>query len=408
MTRLNVFVFVVGVAWIAAADIVITSPLDGETVEQLYPMQLKFVMESQAERAKYFDGKKNAVSLKKDGSRPKPIDLAWTGANGDCRVTVRRMTDGKVFFTCIAKGGTAKVDSLEIARQWELAVSDGKTEAKVRFWTADRAPRLININDKIANCRDIGGRFGWGGRRIRQGLVYRTQGLNGNAPVEYYKNDEIMELYRTDKLKSMGTIGRKLNSKLKAGGQLHSNPLKNKLVKREKFALGEQRMTAEEIPSILARWGFKSDIDLRRDQECYGMTGSPLGDSVTWFHYPYVAYCIESKECNRKVFGVFLDPKNYPIVFHCIGGADRTGTVALLLEALLGVDENNLLMDYQTTGFVGVVTDPKHRDSIGRVFNDLKKYPGNTWSERAEAYFRTIGYTDRDIAFLRDFLLESS
>ena len=140
------------------------------------------------------------------------------------------------------------------------------------------------------------------------------------------------------------------------------------------------------------------------------MTGSPLGDGVTWYHYSYSAYGglagVNGTNSTRKVFQVFLDEKNYPIDFHCIGGADRTGTVAFLLEALLGVDENNLYMDYLFTGFSGVVNNPAHKKSIDSLADFLRRFPGETWAERAENYFRQIGFTQKDIDFIREFLLE--
>ena len=37
--------------------------------------------------------------------------------------------------------------------------------------------------------------------------------------------------------------------------------------------------------------------------------------------------------------------------FHCAGGADRTGTLAFLIEALVGVSENDLSKDYELTTF---------------------------------------------------------
>lgn len=46
---------------------------------------------------------------------------------------------------------------------------------------------------------------------------------------------------------------------------------------------------------------------------------------------------------------MFADFNNYPILFHCIYGADRTGTVAYLLEALCGAEENELIKDYELT-----------------------------------------------------------
>ena len=40
-----------------------------------------------------------------------------------------------------------------------------------------------------------------------------------------------------------------------------------------------------------------------------------------------------------------------PIAFHCTSGADRTGAVALIVLALLGVDETNIGRDYELTYF---------------------------------------------------------
>ena len=39
------------------------------------------------------------------------------------------------------------------------------------------------------------------------------------------------------------------------------------------------------------------------------------------------------------------------IYFHCAGGADRTGSLAFLIEALLGVSESDLSKDYELTTF---------------------------------------------------------
>ena len=44
------------------------------------------------------------------------------------------------------------------------------------------------------------------------------------------------------------------------------------------------------------------------------------------------------------------------IYFHCAGGADRTGSLAFLIEALLGVSESDLSKDYELTTFGRVNT----------------------------------------------------
>ena len=261
-----------------------------------------------------------------------------------------------------------------------------------------------------SNCRDIGGRRGLGGRRIRQGLVYRTAGLNSNAPMEYYTNEEILDFEKKGELVKMGHPGRELHRRLARGEKLSSHPSRNGLVKRTCFAPGRRRLSDREVARILSFYGIRTDIDLRTDNECYGMTGSPLGPSVKWVHISYSGYTGAFSEVglaiNKKVFAVFMDDNSYPIVFHCIGGADRTGTVAMLLEALLGVPEDELWRDYLTTGFVGGVSDAKHQQWFGSAIKKLKEYPGATLADKAEAYFLKLGFTKDDVSRLRERLLE--
>ena len=72
----------------AAAEIVITAPKEGETVCQLFPAQLKFATESQAERDKYFDGAEHAKALTQRGQSEPNGDRTQRGQaptqlNGD-------------------------------------------------------------------------------------------------------------------------------------------------------------------------------------------------------------------------------------------------------------------------------------------------------------------------------------
>ena len=57
------------------------------------------------------------------------------------------------------------------------------------------------------------------------------------------------------------------------------------------------------------------------------------------------------------------------IYFHCIGGADRTGTLAFMIEALLGVSETDLNIDYELTSFNSTrVRTNEDTSSNGRPF----------------------------------------
>jgi hypothetical protein len=132
---------------------------------------------------------------------------------------VRRLPDGKVFHSSEQRRRHAEVDSLEIAREWEWTVSDGTETATGRFRTEDQGPRLIRING-VANARDIGGWIGLGGRRIKQGLLFRSAGLNDNAPIEYYSLDEIKKLHAEGRLAGMGKEGKTHADQLDRGEKL--------------------------------------------------------------------------------------------------------------------------------------------------------------------------------------------
>ena len=392
-----------------SAQIELVAPANNAVVRQMHTIQRQYAKAPWAQCEKYFDGAENSTKLRSRGSTPVPIKLKWKGAAKEYQVSVRRLPDGKVVLDQTVATNCVEVDSLDIATEWEWTVATGTDRLVSRFKTEDILPRLVRMTGSN-NCRDIGGRRGLDGRRIRQGLVYRTAGLNSNAPVEYYTTEEILELEQKGELKKMGHTGRALHRKLKAGEKLSSNPKKNRLVKRKRFAPGARRFTDAEVARILKTYGIRSDIDLRSDDECYGMTGSPLGPSVTWFHYSYSAYSgafsTNGLAITKKVFDVFMDDNNYPIVFHCIGGADRTGTVAMFLEALLGVPEDEVWRDYLTTGFVGVVSDAHHKKLFGDAMKKLKEFPGETLADKAEAYFLKLGFTKDDVQRLRERLLE--
>jgi protein-tyrosine phosphatase len=139
------------------------------------------------------------------------------------------------------------------------------------------------------------------------------------------------------------------------------------------------------------------------------MTGSPAGAGVKWWHYPSKAYAAmatpEGREAFANVFKVFLDEKNYPVVFHCIGGADRTGAVAFILNALLGVCDDELDKDWEFTVFANKDKNFGHEKCFDKLRRMFDGYPGATTREKAEAYVKELGFTDADIARFRGIML---
>lgn len=174
---------------------------------------------------------------------------------------------------------------------------------------------------------------------------------------------------------------------------------------------GSLRLDAADREYLADFFRIKSDIDLRSDAECFGMIGSPLGDGVKWFHYSSGAYAgmhfPEGREAFATVFRVFLDEKNYPIYSHCIAGQDRTGAVAFILNALLGVDENELYLDWEITGLCNRGISFVHEGNFDNLIRTFKeKYPSDTINGSVEAYVLSLGFTADDIAKFRSTMLE--
>ena len=398
------------------AEITLVSPKQGETVSQLWPKVKEFLDMPRAERK--VNGQRISKKEKdvfKHSKSAMPVKFKWNGdQNGIYTLTVKRMPDRMVFHSATVTGCTASVAGrLEIARTWEWTVSGGGETATGTFSTEDRAPRIISL-DGVRNVRDIGGRIGLGGRRIKQGLVLRTGGLNYNAPSVYYTYDEIIELYKAGKLATAGTwksrnLGRDYDARLRNGKGIDKNFLR--LFKSGPTEPGKERLTAADREYLLGFLGVKSDIDFRNDWECFGMTGSPLGDDVVWHHYNcmsgYGGFVTPNGRASfTPAFSVFLNKDNYPIIFHCIGGTDRTGTFAYLLEGLLGVDEEEMIRDYEMSFIGGGGVDPKHYSWLESLVKAVRELPGDTIPEKVKGYILSLGFTDEEIERVRNFLLE--
>ena len=340
-------------------------PAEGAEVSQLMPAQARAAGVSWSACRRYFDGGRMSRALKADGCRPRPVELVWTGGMAPFTVTLRRKMDGKVFFSGASKRRRVSVDSLEIAREWEWTVADAAgATATGTFRTADVAPRLVRI-EGVPNARDLGGRKTADGRRVRQGLLFRSSGLNNNS------------------------------EKGKDGCMVP----------------GSKRLSEAERARILRQYGFKCDVDLRRPDEVYGMSESPLGSGVKWANLRYAVYGgftnAAARANGKALFREILDTRNYPLVFHCIAGADRTGTVAFLLNGLLGVSMEDALKDYLATGYIDHgVTDRRHLESLDAMVAAMNAIPGGTFAEKTAAYFRELGFTDAELAAYREFMLE--
>ena len=334
-------------------------------VPLLSEKQKAFMRLSREERAVFFEDAqpKKEKEIKRYRSDPQPVRLAWEG-NGPFEVEVTKRGEKEPWF--------------------KETVSSNR------------------------NLRDMGGRV-INGRRVKQGLVYRSSGLNNNATGIFYTYDEILQLEAEGKLAKMGYLGAKYSKTLKAGKELDKNYLR---LKRDRpKAPGTARLTEAWRKYMCDKLGIKTDIDLRSNHERFGMTGSPLGPGVKFVtmedeYHGYASVHTSGAEDTRRVLRVFLDRENYPIDFHCIGGADRTGSVATILHGILGLDDDEIWKDYQITAWQGGVNDAKHLGWFKSFVQSFDKFEGATLAERIQKYVLWLGFTEADMQTIRDIMFE--
>lgn len=233
------------------------------------------------------------------------------------------------------------------------------------FHTEDLAPRWIEVEGRVSNIRDLGGRHTDDGRRVKQGMAYRGQGLNNNS-------------------------------------ETGEEP-------------GRNRLMVEDLKYLKDTLGIRTDLDLRGIGETAGMKVSPLGSDIKFIQRSTMCYAGIFSDKGKKVmaenFREFCRSENYPIYFHCIGGADRTGSLAYVLNGILGVDRRELETDWESTFYPNIPDsnpDPNYwcRESH---FNDgFSKYgaEGDCWRRRIELYLLDCGVTEDEIEAFRLIMLE--
>lgn len=194
---------------------------------------------------------------------------------------------------------------------WKVEGDSGFSETDI-FLTLDMPIRIIEA-EGVNNVRDIGGWKTGDGRTVKYGMLYRGGQLNGYAGMDAmtdkgkYVFDKILNIKSELDLRRPGKDD---------GGQSECwwNAEDNYL-----------KVSLPQYSCILPEF-----------------EGSESGGSK---------FKPESLEAIKNIFKFLSDENNYPIYFHCNAGADRTGTLAFLINGLLGVSYEDLTRDFETTSF---------------------------------------------------------
>ena len=342
------------------------APKPGEVVPTLKDAQKAYLSGTRAERHLRMDNAADRAKLLNVGCRQRPLRVAWGDASGAVTVEVRR--DGaEPSSMTFADRTEIWLVNLELGADYLVRVKDAAgATADVRFRTEATPPRLLSA-DGVMNFRDLGGWRTADGGTVRQNLIFRSAGLRSSSKSE--------------------------------GGFL-----------RQRTRLGERRVTDAGIATLKNEFGIRTDLELRTVQETAGMETTLLGPQAKWKAVSFAAYdfidnAVRGREPFARIFKLFTKRENYPVLMHCSGGRDRTGTLAFLLNGLLGVAEDDLLKDWEASIFSDEGASFSS-DRIERLTSYLAGFPGDTLAERIEAYVRSCGIREDEIKAFREIMRE--
>lgn len=266
--------------------------------------------------------------------------------------TDKDFADAKVVY---AENDCAKIYNLLLGTTYYCEINDGKNNSNVfTFTTGEQAPRNLYV-EGVTNIRDLGGWPTGDGGRVKQGMIIRSSKFN---------RDESDELMITEK--------------------------------------GIRTMT-EELK-------VRTEIDLRTvdDNENGGITVSPLGEGVKYVSLPFKSggnILLLNKDSLAELFAVLGDEENYPIVFHCSIGTDRTGAVAFLINGLMGVEKDDLYRDFLFSNF-GEIGSMRTPSIIKTYYDTVDMAAGSTLAEKIYNYLVGCGVSATDLDNLVQILKE--
>ena len=157
-------------------------------------------------------------------------------------------------------------------------------------------------HDLVFNLRDLGGYEGAGGRTVKWRMLFRGDGVHRLEPEVFTE------------------LGIRTVLDLRTHGEI------------EERGRAEGEHDWHHLPMLKTIWersSFTEDMSAERF----------LADR-------YLVMLDEGAESLVAILGLLADPDRLPAVFHCAAGKDRTGVVAAVVLALLGVDDDVIAHDY--------------------------------------------------------------
>jgi protein-tyrosine phosphatase len=243
--------------------------------------------------------------------------------------------------------------------------------------------RLVPFTE-VFNFRDMGGYQTPEGRSIKWGQLYRSDVMHELTSVD-------MDHFRSLGIACIVDL---------------RNP-------KEVTRTGRGLIGEESIHFINASVLSMSQVEEAQDT-------SVLREDYLWQRYLH--YLDVGGDAFVQAIEAMADPTNYPLVFNCFFGKDRTGVLAAIVLTCLGVERQTIIEDYAITAtrvpFIleKLARDPKHQDMIeqsdpllfsaepttmARFLDEFDKRHGGP-----EAWLLARGVSEEQLASMRSALLE--
>ena len=318
------------------------------------------------------DYTRSEVSNYAGSDRPQPVKLSWKGAAKTVRISTFPDLSGS--WDVAVQQSPASIYNLTPGVRYFYSVLAADGSVLRESCVIPKGPMRL-INGLLKNTRDLGG---WkaGDKTVKYGKIYRGANLD----------DIQQDASKMDIVVNLLGVGVDLDLRGLPPGSQGGSGEKNPWKASDPVIYKNIKLWHYFVPS--------ADKYLQVD----------VSPGETADQYQYAIRCIIEWLRDGKV-----------VYFHCHGGADRTGTLAFLLEGLLGVSESDMSKDFELTTYSNSIH--RRNGDGGWFYKGMVKYirsfaPGKTMQEQVTAWAKTrhsdnvAPLTDAEIAELKSLLLD--
>lgn len=173
--------------------------------------------------------------------------------------------------------------------------------------------------------------------------------------------------------------------------------------------------SAADYSVLVQELGVRYDLNLRGSSEAT-WTKSPLGDDVYFVKADaYNWYTLTNTEVWRINLRCVFDAVTHglPVYFHCAAGADRTATLACVLEGLLGMSQSDIDKDYELTSFYSGTDTTSNTRSRNKaewqgLIAAINAKSGSTFRDKCVTFAAELGFTAAEINAYRKAMIDGA